>query len=210
MFSPVDVFSQKVDFFVVDVLKVDVLEVVQMGRVYYFIIAILSLRFNETVIHTHWCTQGGEGGTSCTPLKDSKNRIIKIKNTIEDPSQIWFSHNPKYPPQKKLHLWSFFRCRQRWRRGRSGGRSSPSDATDLIAAGGSRGFIHKRRSKGKKTTKNVLTLKNKKKNKERWKNDAKFIWSTESKKCWKVKFRVKKYSLKVEKRRHSFFYRQQS
>jgi hypothetical protein len=32
MFSPVDVFSQKVDFFVVDVLKVDVLEVVQMGR----------------------------------------------------------------------------------------------------------------------------------------------------------------------------------
>ncbi len=53
MFLTVDVFSQKVDFFVVDVLKVDVLEVVQMGRVYYFIIAILSLRFNETVIHSH-------------------------------------------------------------------------------------------------------------------------------------------------------------
>jgi hypothetical protein len=32
VFSPVDVFSPKVDFFVVDVLKVNVLEVVQMGR----------------------------------------------------------------------------------------------------------------------------------------------------------------------------------
>jgi hypothetical protein len=32
IFSQVDVFSQKVDFFLVDVLKIDVLEVVQMGR----------------------------------------------------------------------------------------------------------------------------------------------------------------------------------
>jgi hypothetical protein len=31
MFSPVDVFSQNVDFFIVDVLEVDVLEIVQMG-----------------------------------------------------------------------------------------------------------------------------------------------------------------------------------
>jgi hypothetical protein len=32
MFSPVDVLGQKVDVFVVDVSKVDVVEVVQMGR----------------------------------------------------------------------------------------------------------------------------------------------------------------------------------
>jgi hypothetical protein len=34
--SPVDVLGLKVDVFVVDVLKVDVLEVVQMGRPVYF------------------------------------------------------------------------------------------------------------------------------------------------------------------------------
>jgi len=34
--SPVDVLGQKVDIFIVDVLKVDVLEVVQMGRPGFF------------------------------------------------------------------------------------------------------------------------------------------------------------------------------
>ena len=144
---------------------------------------ITSVQWNghsHSLMHT-----GGGGGTSCTPLKDSKK--LDHKNAIKHknwgpPPRFNFLATPSTPLKINWKwLWCYFRCRQRWRRGRSGGRSSSSDATDLITAGGSGGFFHKRRSKGKKTAKTVLTLKNKKKNKERRKNDAKFIWSTESK-----------------------------
>jgi hypothetical protein len=49
------------------------------------------------------CTQGGGGGgggTSCTPYNFSwKTSTLKCNKTHTPP---WFSHNPKYPPQKNL------------------------------------------------------------------------------------------------------------
>jgi hypothetical protein len=38
----------------------------------------------------------GGGGTSCTPLNDFENLDLKNRPTPK------FSHNPKYPPEKKF------------------------------------------------------------------------------------------------------------